>query len=101
MKKLLALSAVAAMLSGCAGYTLIQLDDNEYQANDQGTWTYSGGTVLNDLVQKARKVCDDKGMKFKMLGNKTNNAYEGTVYAGATLHFKCVKPGEEEEKKTE
>ena len=89
MKKTLLLLGCIA-LTGCAGNTVVQLDDDEYQINDQKTWTYSGGTVLNYIVQQGRKICADKGKKFKMIDNNTNNAYQGSMYAGATVHFKCI-----------
>lgn len=94
MKKVILLGCVLA-LAGCAGNSVVQFDEDEYQISDQQVWTYSGGTVLNSLVQQGRKLCDEKGKKFKMLDNRTNNAYQGTTYAGATIHFKCVNPDAE------
>lgn len=88
MKKFILIAACAA-LAGCASNTLVQLDDNLYQLNDQHTWTYSGGVVLNALVKQAKEVCAKQGKKYKAVESKTNNAYEGTMYAGATLTFRC------------
>lgn len=93
---LAAMASAALLLTGCAGNTVVQLDDNEYQINDQGTWTYSGGTVLQGIVKQAREICAKSGKKMKMIDNKTNNAYQGTTYAGATIHFKCVDPEDKE-----
>ncbi len=95
MRKILLLLPCLALV-GCAGNTVVQLDDDEYQINDQKTWTYSGGTVLQYIVTQGKKICADKGKKFKMIDNSTNNAYQGTTYAGATVHFKCVEKESEE-----
>ena len=91
MKRFLFALSVSALLAGCAASGPISIGQDRYMLTDQDTWGWSGGAVVQKLVQRGAEVCAKQGKQFELLNSKSEDAQGLPVarYASGTIEFTC------------
>lgn len=93
MRKLaIALAAFSiAALAGCAASGPVQIGQGRYMMSDQSSWTWSGGSVVQDLVKKGAEFCAREGKSFELLNSTQQDAQSFPVarYASGSIEFTC------------
>jgi len=89
MKKTIAALAVILSACGTMNTGIVEIDDNTYMYSKQDWMSHTAGAIKVEMFKEARKFCADKGKKFALV-NQQSNDYSIGASAGAEIQFQCV-----------
>ena len=91
MKRLLVISLVAGLFSGCGGNTtgIVKINDDTYMLGAQDYWETSGSQVKAKLYAEASAFCAKSGKQVQQVTDSSVDHAVARTSAGAEIQFRC------------